>query len=306
MGVSRDVKVVNQTPTDDLKGILTAWKTGRARFDSYRAVVVESSFADDHAGGRGVRQIWRKGLKWRIEQLRQPLRTGPYHEDIVPANADPKTWWLARGREWEKVPELVSDGTVEIRLKAIRAEPIQEDPANPRYILIKSLEPEHTNTFEGSPDDPRPDARGLMPEFEVYPLLAGRGGWSFGTTVNPHPTSGPQRTVLIENLARNPPELPGRFRGVRYWADPECGYVVRQVQWLHTGEADNSTQGLVEMQQFALSPSGLWYPRVARHVKNAHHLDTEKISDSYYRYYIDFEAEIPDKLFDVHAWGPIK
>ncbi len=305
MGVPRGVKVVNQTPSDDLKHILAAWKAGRTRFDSYRAVVVESPFADHRAGGYGVYQVWRKGLKWRIEQLREPPDMGPRNA-IVPADADSKMWWLACGQKWQKMPEVVSDGKVEIRLKYIRAEPIQEDPANRKYILIKSMEPERTNTFAASTDDPRPGEIGLMPEFEVYPTLSGRGGWHFETTAIPHPTGGPQGTVLVENIDRNPSKLPGRFRGERYWADPACGYVVRQVQWLKTGEADNSMQGLVEMQQFALSPSGLWYPLVVRHVKNAHNSDTGKISDTYYRYYLDFEAEIPDTLFDVHEWGPIK
>ena len=35
-------------------------------------------------------------------------------------------------------------------------------------------------------------------------------------------------------------------------------------------------------------------------------IEDGKISDTYSRYYLDFEAEIPDTLFDVHQWGPIK
>ena len=143
------------------------------------------------------------------------------------------------------MPKTVSDGTVEIRLKQIRAEPVQIDPNNPGYALIKSLEPVRTNAFSGPTDDPQPYEIELMPEFDVYPFLAGRGGWKYQTTVEPLPASGPKGTVLVENVNRNPTKLPGRTRGARYWADPARGYVVGQMQWLKTGQADDSKQGLV-------------------------------------------------------------
>lgn len=59
------------------------------------------------------------------------------------------------------------------------------------------------------------------------------------------------------------------------------------------------------MGEFALSPSGLWYPGLVRFVQNAILSDGIR-SDTYIRFYVDFEAEVPDELFDVHKWGPIK
>ena len=52
MGVPQGVKVVDQTPGDDLKQILAAWKIARTRFDSYRAVVVESQLRGSPWRGR--------------------------------------------------------------------------------------------------------------------------------------------------------------------------------------------------------------------------------------------------------------
>ncbi len=60
------------------------------------------------------------------------------------------------------------------------------------------------------------------------------------------------------------------------------------------------------MREFSLSPSGLWYSGVVREVQNSVNLDDETSSDTYLRYYVDFEAKIPDELFDVHKWGQIK
>ncbi|MEA1950352.1 MAG: hypothetical protein U9N87_03135 [Planctomycetota bacterium] len=116
----------------------------------------------------------------------------------------------------------------------------------------------------------------------ITPALSGRGGWHYQTTVDPRLANGPEGTVLVENLKKNPSKTAGRPCGTRYWADPARGYALRQVQYLKTGQAADSKKGLVEMQQLALSPSGLWYPLVVRHVKNVHN-DNGKTSDFYSR-----------------------
>jgi hypothetical protein len=307
MNVPQDVEVVDQTPSEDLERILTAWKAGRTRFDSYRAVVVQSHTPDHHASGHAVYQVWRKGLKWRVEQLRMPprLSSGPF-EDEVPADAEPKSWWLSRGDRWKAVPKTVSDGTVEIRLRVIWPDPRRPDPENPRYGLIKSLEPHRTNTFMGPTTDPRPQDVWVMPEFQAYPFLFGRNGFGYRRSVDAYPTVGPEGTVLLESHKVNPPKRANRLRGARYWADPVRNYVVRQVQWLSTSQPDELPNGVVEMEELALSPSGLWYPAVVRVVQNSLNLDDGTVRDTYYRYYVDFAAEIPDEQFDVHKWGPIK
>jgi hypothetical protein len=308
MGVPQDAQVLDQTPSDDLKQILAAWNAGRTRFDSYRAVVVESSSADHRASGRDVYQVWRKGLKWRVDQLRMPPRLGPGpFADEVPAGVDPTAWWLQRGATWEPIPRTVSDGAVEIRLEPIYAEPRQPDPNNPRYGLIKHLQPHRTSAFSIAAGDPRPayDDR-IMPEFHAYPFLHGLENWGYQTTVHPHPASGPEGTMLIESLRKNPPKASGRIRGARYWADPARNHLVKQVQWLKTGEPENTSKGVVEMGELALSPSGLWYPRLVREVQNSVNLDDGTTGDTYLRFYVDFEAEIPDDLFDVQLWGPTK
>jgi hypothetical protein len=307
MNVPHDVELVDQTPSEDLERILAAWNAGRTRFDSYRAVVVQSRTPDHHTSGHAVYQVWRKGLKWRVERLRMPPRrgSGPF-EDQVPTDAEPETWWLSRGDQWEAVPKTVSDGTVEIRLQVIWPDPARPDPENPRYGLIKSLEPQRTNAFMVPTADPRPDDVWLMPEFRAYPFVFGRNGFGYKRSVDAQPAAGPKGAVLVESCMVNPPERPDRLRGARYWVDPARSYVLRQVQWLRTSQPEELPNGVVEMRDLALSPSGLWYPGVVRVVQNSVSLEDGKVSDTYYRYYVDFAAEIPDDLFDVHKWGPIK
>lgn len=306
MDVPADVEVVDQTPPKDLERILAAWKAGRTRFDSYRAVVVESDSPDHRAGGWIVYQVWRKGLRWRVEQLRIPPKrgSGPF-EDEVPPDAEPKNWWLNGGEQWEAVPKTVSDGTVEIRLQVICSNPRRPDPENPRYLFIKSLEPHRTNAFSVSTADPRPDHYWLMPEFKVYPFLFGGNGFGYKRNVETHSKDGPEGTVLVESRMINAPKLRNRLRGARYWADPAHGYVVQQVQWLKTGKPEELPNGVVEMRELALSPNGLWYPGVVR-VEDSVIREDGTRSDTYYRFYVDFAADIPGELFDVHEWGPIK
>ncbi|MCZ6871752.1 MAG: hypothetical protein O7G84_19825 [Gammaproteobacteria bacterium] len=311
LGVPRDVEVVDPMPSDELKPILAAWQKGRTRFDSYRAVVVSGSFPGHRSGGNQFWQVWRKGLKWRVELLRAPPNLRRYHvEGLVPDDADPKMWWRSRGQEWEKTPKIVSNGAVEIRLKPVYAQPGQADPKNPRYKLIRSLEPHRTHAFTADSftevNDPRPDDMNVMVEFHAYPFWLGREGWSYETTVDPMPENGPEGTVLVETLKKGLSERSEERRGVRHWVDPSRGYVVTQVQWLWTGEQNESNRGMVEVLELGVSPSGLSYPVVVRQVENVVPLGTGGKSDTYLRFYVDFDAEVPDELFEVSKWGPIK
>jgi len=300
-GLPDDVQIVDQTPGPDQEKILSAWKTGRTRFDSYRAVVVFSSSDDHDASGHEVFQVWRDGLKWRVEQLRLPPRVkGGPNAVSVPDGADHRQWWLQRGEEWETVPKTVSNGQVEIRLEPVRAEPRQPDPRNPRYILINGFKPVKTHTFDRPTSDPNPDQARVMPEYHAYPFLFGETLSGYQVTVNPRPDSGPEKTSMIESKKVNVPSKPGRFYGARYWYDSTHGNVVKQMQWLQTAKPD---AGFLEMRQLEKTPSGFWYPTVVRELQNSIHLDDGTKNDTYIRFYVDFEPLFPEKLFDVDQWG---
>lgn len=307
MGVPPDVTIVDQTPGDDLQEIVEDWTTGRTQFDDYRAVVVQSSSPDHRARGMMVTQVWRKGRKWRVEQLRMPPQDGDSRRtDEVPEGVDPHDWWLRRGTVWETLPRSVSDGTTEILVRPVPAEPRQEDPDNSRYLLVESLKAKQGRAFQTSESDPRPDDIHVMPEFYTYPFLFGSGVPGFDITLLPDSPEGPPGTRLIESLDLNPSELVGRIKGARYWVDTRHGNAVTQIQWLKTGTDSDSKQGTVQLQSPALTPRGFWYPQIVREFQNSVSLDTGERSDTYHRFYVDFDVEIPDKLFDVHQWGTIQ
>lgn len=307
MGVPPDIEVVDQTPSHDLEKIFAAWKTGRTEFDDYRAVVVESTSADHRSRGRMVYLVRNTKDKWRVDQLRMPMWHGESPRlDEVPDGVDPHSWWLERGTEWEAIPKSVSDGSIEVRVKPVFVEPHQEDPKNPRYRWISSFEAHRGRAFNTSDSDPRPNDRRVMPEFQVYPSLRGEGVWGFQNLIRPDLLDGPRGTVLIESIDQSPPQAQGKSLGARYWADPTRGYAVKQMQWLTTGESPDPMQGRIEMQNLTLSPSGFWYPVVVREFQNSMSMETGERSDTFLRFYVDFEVDLPDELFDVQQWGPIK
>lgn len=307
LGVPADVERNDKTPASDQQQILDDWKRGRTEFDDYRAIVVESSSADHRAEGSSVYQVWHRGNRWRVERLQQPVKTSQNpNASAVPSDADPEAWWLTRGREWKGVPSSVSDGKREIKLQRVFAEPRRPDPDNPRYGLIDHLEARPTNAFDhGRGGDPQPDEREIMPQFQTYPFLFGQGNWSVKTEVHAKPKSGPRGHLLIESLKTDHVNS-GRILGARYWTDRSMGNIVSQLQWLRQGADDDVSgelpKGVSVIEEMGSTPRGFWYPKVLRHMKNSMHLETRKVSDTVVRFYLDFDCEIPDALFDLTKW----
>ncbi len=308
LGVPPDTEVVDQTGDKDLPQILEALKNGRTKFDAYRAIVVQSRSDDHHSSGHEVLQVWRNGLKWRIERLRQPTRAGDgLHADTPPKDSDAKLWWLSRSEHWEAVPKVVSDGIEEIQLEPIFDEPRQPDPKNPRHDKIVALKPKRTRAFTNSPNDPRPTYSYFfdMPGFAAYPHLYDTASWSSRTTVINAPSDGPTGCLLIESTHLRPSKMPGRIRGSRSWHNPQRGFVMEQRYWPQTDVPDSSTKGMIRMEQLTTTPNGLWYPEVMRVVGNSVHLDTGEVRDSVTRFYVDFDVTIPDEMFNTRAWGSV-
>lgn len=293
LGVPTDLPIADLRPTEELKQILETLQTNRARFDTYRAIVVNSNSRDPKAHGMLAHQVWRKGAKWRVELLRIPSK-----EMAPPADIDPATWWLAQGRRVPVVPQLISDGQREIRLKAVPAQPQRPDPQNPDFLLIESIESDPTATFgpygNGDPSPGEPD---YFPDFQTYPVIHSTKLAKYHTAVNAELANRARSLVCVESLDRSPTDKPGAIRGTRYWMDRERNYATVKVEWLKNGEPANSPRDWIEMSDFALSPSGLPYPRLIRNFQNSRNLTTGKLSDSFNHFFLDFDENIPDSLF---------
>jgi hypothetical protein len=60
-------------------------------------------------------------------------------------------------------------------------------------------------------------------------------------------------------------------------------------------------EGASEVVTSVRTPQGLSYPTMVRIIGNAISLEDNSRSDTYIRYYLQFQVEIPDKLFDAEA-----
>jgi hypothetical protein len=86
----------------------------------------------------------------------------------------------------------------------------------------------------------------------------------------------------------------------RYWLDPQRGnLMVRKEQFL-VSKPDESV-GASEVLSAARTPQGLWYPTAVRLIGNSVSIEDNTRSDTYVRYYLEFDAEIPDELFQAEA-----
>ena len=72
--------------------------------------------------------------------------------------------------------------------------------------------------------------------------------------------------------------------------------IVRK-EWFKVSQP-NTTTGASEVVEATTTPQGLWYPTVIRNIGNSYILEDGIRGDTYHRYFLEFDAELPEELFD--------
>lgn len=292
LGVPRSAPVVDNVPRGDLKRILDGLALGRTRFDNYRGIAVTGSRTPvpDGRGPAICYQVWRKGLKWRIELCQRKGR------GLMPPDADPQTWWNEQVANSRVILKSLSTGTQYCRMEPVWAKPPQPDPNDPRYVKIDSFKKVVRSISEQS-DPWRGYYVAEMAEFMGHPPLLGEGNAPYVMTVNPEPETGPAGCVLVESLRTD--NTPGKMIGRRYWIDPARDYLVMRSESLRGNPNNPEVWQATEIVDMAQSPSGRWYPTQLRVIGGSVSLDTGEKSDYFNNYYLDFDADVPDELFQI-------
>ncbi len=110
LGVPANAKRVDRVPGDDLTRMLDGLKIGRTRFDDYCGYTWREG-----VNSANVRRIWRKGRKWRVNDVQRRIltkaeaRRGNVLPDWVPLGVDPDFWKVHEG-ELVFNPMAISDG----------------------------------------------------------------------------------------------------------------------------------------------------------------------------------------------------
>jgi hypothetical protein len=285
LGVPKDAKLVDRVPTGDMSRILAAIQAGRDRFDDFHAMVVRAGTPDLSPGpGQPIPMaylVWRKGKRWRVEVG----VAGPLAYDRAGANKD------KRERVREAFKSTVFDGlSVCDGQAAYRGDLSSEARQRGRFKLVATA---------AQADWSCQDAMHAMPASWSYPLTFNPPNDRTEETVNLKPSEGPPNTILVTSRlvdwrGRDPANT---FSCERFWLDPMRGYAVVREDVLFADPAvkpptDRDQHNL--MDQWEQTPSGIWYPT---RVGTGPLLKGLKTGATWYHFFLDFQADMPDELF---------
>ena len=292
MGAPATARRVDRVPGNDLDRVLNGLKVGRNRFDDYCGY----AWFDDRMA---VWRVWRKGHKWRVERMQMKVEsvTRPF----VPANSD-VAWFRLHEKEFFFELQAVCDG----RMVWYYSYDPQVLGPNQAYVPQKPASV-MSNTVYGSGDDPMMPWPHLLPEQIGHPRIDLPSA-ERNIIIEAEPKDGPAGTIRVQlrdSDAKDPKE-PDRKR---LWIDPEkndlairaetCAYD-RPYDASHkaTGPWRIDHISVEILEEFARSPSGFWYPTRVRHQTPVNDYNKVKYGDTVTRFALDFEAKIPDNLFE--------
>ena len=292
LGVPKTAELVDRVPADDLMRLVEGVKAGRQRFDSYSAIVVESDPTEHWTHSRNIHRVWRSGNRWRDEWSVDPYVAFKLRTQEPPAEgATPAQWWMEKAKRLRYAPQFLSDGKdgYQFRIKYTGSAGTAEDGTENRIKYeIQSVDKDGRGL---ALDDPMPRRNEMFPEFMGRPPM-GIPSTVFEPRIEAKPTDGPANTVLLEVRYTGPDSrVPQLYR---YWIDPRRDYLVMRWDMVKQAGADASTSSYV-INDVAQSPQGHWYPTEIRRVTLR--LQDGIRGDDLFRYYLDFDAPIPDSLF---------
>ena len=292
LGVPRSAKIDDRLPTGELAKVIEANEAGRAGLMSYCAVVVSSIRESDDLFELVPHRLWRKGNRWRLEmawptpearKAVQAIRAA----DELPAEISTVAWWHEYLTHFGIWAMEVSDG------KAV----YRSTSSNPKTGKWEAVQRAST-TILGQ-------ALPYAVERHAYPSLSVSSENSWAHALDLDPEEGPPNTILLTFRATGDLDR-FAYHTSRFWLDPTRGYAtcrhetvgLRKPAGPTTGESIPYRQ-IDVMEDFKQSPEGFWYPTVVRQKRvTGSNEDNDDKWDKVYRYFLDFEAEIPDSLFE--------
>jgi hypothetical protein len=274
LGAPRTAKIVDRTPGEDLDRILAGLKTGRVRFDDYRAIM-------EWAEGTDIKRVWRKGRKWRVEGLVGDAKKWP----AFPRDAG-GAWWKAHQSDYKAIVQAICDGDKVYYYQAEGDVYALDLKQPPRYKLSS------TQAINPS-DDPFMPWPHLFAE-HISHTSVWQPSHEREFLLDAKPSDGPADTIRLRvRDTRFPdPKHPDLYK---LWVSPTKGYMaMRSESSVFEGSAIWSKLAYIDtmiMEDLARSPSGFWYPtRVRRQTSDP---KTEQL----WTYHLDFEVDISDELF---------
>ncbi|MBC7851943.1 MAG: hypothetical protein IAF94_00760, partial [Pirellulaceae bacterium] len=292
LGVPESAKIVDGSPPVAFQRVLVATTAARRRFDNYHAVVVESNKLGSARKWDDVYRIWRKGDLWRVDRCQGNFDV---HEekDVV----EGKKWWLAQVRTMKSYPREIWDGKQVWTFEPQYANPRQQDPADPNFPLIASLKGASVDPTDRK--DPQSRLHMLhIPEFYGYEHL--NRGAQLGFRADSRQVELNFLPMTLVDIIMTSNVSPKSTSPQRYWLDPQRGNLMVRKEHFLVSEPDEAA-GASEVLSAARTPQGLWYPTAVRLIGNSISLEDNTRSDTFVRYYLEFDGEIPKEQFRAEA-----
>jgi len=290
LGVPKTARVVDRIPSGDLVHVASALKAGRVRFDDYDAIVENRStdprIKVSYAAGlnMNVRRVRRRGGRYRIDAL---VIAKPALQEPKP-NADMAKWWHDNRENFWSVPNLICDGQERYFYRMLRDRVVPGQKPDTEVVLQTQL------PVDGSADDPPATWPQLMPEYFCRPYLEATN--TRDLHLDTKPTDGPAGTWRVIDTSTST-DRGGEL--YRFWFDPKLDFAARKTI-TRVFEHESSKLAYIdtdEFDDFAQSPSGIWYPRTGRRTTT-----TDERFPQVTKFYLDFDVKLSDDLFQpVHT-----
>ena len=302
LGVPKAAKLVDRVPAGDLKLIVESLNAGRARMDNYRSVFVRLSDRIDQSWWTKRPEVfYRKGDRYRRDVLVGGQRK---HETQKPAaDVDLRQWWFERAKLFRFYPEYVQRGPTAYTTQTKNV----VDPDGFQHHEIASV---HKYEVNLKPGELIPVDYSMRPEFACRPPM-GIGNPGQEPTLDLNPAEGPAGCILliVRNIKKEG-RVSEKRKGVpdvcRYWLDPQRDYIAMRWDMVMRDETGKETIGHSHIvEESARSPQGVWYATKIRWKNAVHHEDGTE-SDQIYHIYVDFDADLPDSLFEPPTPGRIE
>ncbi len=300
LGVPQTAKLVDRVPSDDTARIVEALRVGRQKMDDYRAIVVSRMEGDDSWWYGEPMMLYRKGNKTRVDNASW---TGQYPRVDKPGDsANMEEWWRKRAKDFVYYPFYITKASAQYSIRTQAAK--GSDGIN--RLQVKSVERTEIN---GSPGEIFPPYYSRSPEFVCRPPL-GIPQQALEPTIEMSPADGPAGSILLRVAysgrapgAANPsPKKEPHVPDVqRFWLDPKRDYVVSRWDIIGASESRNEeVLSSIVTDEFKQSPGGVWYASRFR-VKATGPVEHDQVFDVY----MDFDADLPDSLFDPPSVGQV-
>jgi hypothetical protein len=232
------------------------------------------------------RIFYRKGTRFRADsnaEWKVPFKRPA--EGVAP-----RQWWFEQARTSRFFPQSV----IRDSSRYISTTKPVDNPDGSQHAEIVSVQRVDDNA---KPEEVFPAEWSMRPEFACRPPM-GLGSPHFEPVLDLHPAEGPEGCILL--AVRNSPNKDpinekgmGMPDGYRFWLDPRRDYIVVKSS---TARRDgNGREVLVEedtVEEAARSPQGVWYATRIRRSFGG------RYGDQVYHIYVDFDAKLPDTLFE--------